>query len=502
MPTYTSFLELTLPELNEFLNNWNKPLNENLEELDDFLSELHENLVGTGTGSRWADLRGGLTNLAARLDVSINADGTLDISNSPDILNMSTSAVTGDFGNPRDRLNAGDFLIHDARQPFVGGRFVPVPTVGPTAGFPPEKIDSGVAFRTADFGAKTGLPIASPQVPWAPGLVTGGANPLITGLGIGQVRISGDTPPAVFNIDGYVFRLREIIDLDWSLLAPGNGVYVWLFVDRNEGSYNNANYKYTAPGGGVAATKDLRKLQSGSDGITSGSTFSSASALFNTKPFGKVREGDTIVVTTTAAAGSYVVDQLDGTTPDVKFTIKGEFKGNVSGAAWYVLDNAHPNIGAVATDVNPTTLPPFVAGRVYIGRAAHNTGGAPTNIVTFHAGGVYDSGWVAVDAATDFPYTFTHNLGVLPADVQIWCRVNASAAEMYQPLVKRSVVTDAAGPTSANFFFPSMQARSSELGIVLRLLNASTVPLVAQAIFTDSTDTDKTACEIRVIARR
>src|SRR5690606_23093822 len=185
-----------------------------------------------------------------------------------------------------------------------------------------------------------------------------------------------------------------------------------------------------------------------------------------------------------------------------KLTIKGKFKGDVSGASWYVLDRAHPNIGAVVTDGNITTLPPFVAGRVYIARCQHNTAGAPTNIVTFAAGGVYDSRWVAVDASVHVPKPFTHSRGALPAAIQVWCRANSSATEQYQPLVKRTVVTDASVPDDADFFVPSMQVRSSDVAITLRLLNASTTPATPAAIFTDSSDTDVTSCEIRVIARR
>lgn len=503
MPKYTSFLELTLPELREFVNSWHLPVNQNMEDLDDFCEDLFKSLMTTGGSSTWAALRGTTASLATRLDVSINADGSLNVTGSPAILGMGISAVGGQYVSPAARLDDADFLRYAARQPFVGGRYVPVPTAGPAASFPPEELDSGIAFRTADFGAKTGTPISAPGRPWAPGLVAGGANPLISGLGVGQVRFTADAPAAVFNIDGYLFRIREIIDLDWNLLAPANGTYLWFFVDRNEGTYNSANFRYTAPGGGAVAAKDLRKLQTGvGNGTTSSSTFTSAGGQFSTKAFGKVKKGDVLVITTTAAAGSYVIDALDGVTPDTKLTIKGKFLADIAGANWHILDSAHPNIGVVATDLTPTTLPAFVAGRVYIGRAIHNAGGAPTSIVTFLAGGVYDSGWIDVDAAVDFPLTLTHNLGAYPSDVQVWCRTNATAQDQYQPMVRRSIVTDAAGPTSANLLLPSLQVRSSAVATVLRLLNASTTPLKPNALFTDSTDTDQTVCQIRVIARK
>ena len=58
MPQYSSFLNLTLPELNEFVDSWNEPINQNFEDIDDWVKDLHDNLVATGTGSVWASLRG------------------------------------------------------------------------------------------------------------------------------------------------------------------------------------------------------------------------------------------------------------------------------------------------------------------------------------------------------------------------------------------------------------------------------------------------------------
>src|SRR5690349_16026786 len=118
MPKYTTFLEFTLPELNEFVNSWNNPVNQNWEDLDDWLKDLFNNLVGTGTGSTWSALRGDMASLAARLGVSINADGTIDITDSTDFTNMATSAYRGQYTGPRERLDDNDAEIYAARQPF------------------------------------------------------------------------------------------------------------------------------------------------------------------------------------------------------------------------------------------------------------------------------------------------------------------------------------------------------------------------------------------------
>lgn len=520
MPTNTSFLSLTLPELNEFLDSWNVPVNANFETLDDFLEDMHAALeTGATSGTTWATLKGSTSSLAARLAVAIGPDGALDVSGSSDILAMSVSAVHGPYFNPAaaaspaGRMNASDFIVYDARQPVADGRFNPMAPGGPSAGFPPEEIDAGIALRSADFGAKATRPIASPRIPWAPGLVSGGQVPMMSGQSQGVVRISGDTSPAVFNIDGYIFRIREIIDLDWAVLAPANQDYVWVYVERNGANYGTDGFEFAGVGGAFAA-KDLRVLQNGTGGSTSASTFQDGAALFNTAALGKIKNGDVLVIESGSAKGSYVIDALDGTTPDTKLTIKGQFPAIVAGGAiWHIQDNNHPNIGAAVTDGDPTTQPPAVDGRVYIGRFRHLTGLAPDEAVTFTRGGVYDSGWqlgVDADVIDGAPLTLSHNLGQVPTQVEIWVRLTATG-RVYQPLVERQVVTEvldiADGDANtgsrvvATLLFPSLRAHTSNTDITVVTLNASTNPAKVSALFTDSAGADQQVGDMRVIAR-
>jgi hypothetical protein len=506
-------LNLTLPELFEFVDSWNDPVNANSEIIDDFLEDLHNSLVTTSATSTWASLRGSKVSLAARLDVSINADGTLDVSGSAEILAMGTSAVLGIFANPSERLDAGDFERYDARQPVADGRFVPIAAAGPSDGSPPEELDAGIAIRAADYGGDTNHPISTPRVPWAPGLVAGGQVPFITAQGIGIVRMSADTIPAVFNIDGYIFRMREIMDFDWTLLTPADNAYIWIYVERVEGNYGDANFQYDGVGGGGAAAKDLRILQNAADGITSGSTFSSASALFNTAVLGKVKDGDVLVIDSGPAAGDYVVDALDGSTPDVKFTIKGTFKADVGGATWHIQDDPHPNVGAVETDTDETTQPPFVPGRVYIGRAKHRTACNPEEVITFARGGVYDSGWMAADAGTiaGAPITLVHNLGQPPSSVEIWVRLSATG-RIYKPMVERAVVTEmqtanfpdpVAGDTSTavKMLFPSLRHHMSNVDLTVMVANETLDPAKGPSLFTDSASAEVPVGQLRVVAR-
>lgn len=510
MPAFTTFLNLSLPALSEFVDSWNEPLNQNFEAIDDWTSDLHANLVGAGTGTTWAQLRGSLTNLATRLDVSIAANGTLDLSSSQDLLDLSISAYKGTFGGvPVDRMNDTDREIYDARQPFADGRFAPMPSAGPSAGFPGEELDSGIAFRSTDFGAKSAQPIASPSVPWSPGLVSGGGGTPLTdvGVGTGRVVFNGTAQTAAFNIDGYLFRIREDIQLDYSTMTPLSvGDYVWFYVERNDANYGlSADLKYSELGGTPIA-KDLRKLKTGTGTTASPSTFEDTSGTFETVPF-IIKEGDTLRILTGGDAGDYVISVLDGTAPNTKFTIKGSFKVGGVTAAYEIIDNAMPNIGAVIAQSpasDPQSQPPFVEGRVYIGRLKHNTA---ASILAFTKGGVADSGW----GTQTFPYIFQHNLGVVPSKIEIWVRKNTTPNPAHRAVVIRPIVSVAAGADSS-LLLPSLWEYADETEVRVDLLNALAAPVVAQALFTDMTgglpgspganDILAADAEIRIVAWR
>jgi hypothetical protein len=517
MPAYTNFLKLTLPALSEFNDSWNEPMNQNFEDLDDWTQDLYKGLSTTGASSLWATLRGNKASLVERLAVSIDDDGNINVSTSQPFLDMQTSAYYTDpaspFTTPRDRLNDGDRQTYEAGLPFANGRFVPTGESGPTAGqaFPHAELDAGIALRSADFGAETNGPISSPQRPWAPGLILGGEATFITGIGIGQIQLNAASLPAIFNIDGYAFRLRETLILDYNLIAPGNNEFVWIYVERAEAGYADTNFRFKTPGPDPAVAQDLRKMKTGSGTTTLPSTYVVAGGL-DTLPF-QVKEGDTLRILTGGDKGDYVIDALDGGTPDTKLTIKGIFKVGGLTANYEIIDNAMPVIGAVVPLVNPLQeygVPPYVAGRVYIGRVKHNTGGAPgaPDITTFAKGGVYDSGWL-VGTTTDF----AHELGTIPSRVEIWVRVDETTPA-HKPLVQRQIQTSG-GPlvegtpntTTYNLsdvLLPSLWHYADERDIKVGLKNGTTES--PEALFTDFTGaaTDILAAngEIRVVAWR
>jgi hypothetical protein len=515
MPQYTNFLNLTLPELGEFIDSWDAPNNANFETLDDWTESLHDNLVaGTaGTGATWSGLRGSKDSLEERLAISVNADGTINISGSQDILDMSTSSYKGSFPGPADRINDADREIYEAGSPVADARFTPMVADGPSAGFPHAELDDGIAVRAADYGSLLAEAPFGAYAPWAPGLVAGGGDPIITGGGSpALLLLNVPSNPAVFNIDGYIFRLRDTVLFDYSLISPSTGDYVWIYVERKEANYGDSNFKYSESGGSPIA-KDLRKLKSGSDGTTSTSLFTVVAGTLNSTPF-PAKEGDTLRITSGGAAGDYVIDSV---LTDLSLNIKGIFKANVGPAVPYeIIDNAMPNIGAVVsagTPSDPTSPPPLAEGRVYIGRVLTPASGSPLTLVSFTRCGVYDSGWLDIsDISTDFPLSEAHNLGAPPTSVDLWVREDATS-RAFRPLVRRQIVADvidsdtSLDPTDVkrtNFLVPSLYSHSSEVETTVVALNAS--PDVSgetvAALFTDVGGTDQLTGQIRIIVKR
>lgn len=496
MATKTDFLQLTLPGLSEFTNAWGDVLNQNNEIIDDWVADLFESLVGSSSTSTWAGLRGSMDSLADRLAISINNDGTLDTSSSPQILALALSLLYGAQADPRTRLDQSDLELYGARSPAYTGRNTLLPTASGV-------LDDGIAQRVADPFLSSTSPLGAAGR-FAQGMVVGSQS-VLAGAGTARIVFQGvsigdHTTWCIFSIDGYTFRVRESIVLDYGNLSPTNGQRVYLFVDRYD--YNDAQYKYRGSTDSASPmAKDLRTLQNGTDGtIGAGATvFTSPSAHFQSAKLGLPLPGDLLVISSGAAAGTYGIASVDS---DTQVTILGGFRAiNLSGLTWSIQDRGAPNIGAMIVG-SPTDLPPYQTGRAYIGTCLHASSGNPSSIVTFCKGGVYDSTWL--DASTligGTPMSFTHNLGDYPREVTILVATSPTS-EAFQPIVERSVVTDASGPTSATLYVPSVRWSSTAYVGTLRLKNVSTTPSKPSALFTDGSGTDQTSGWIRVIVRR
>jgi hypothetical protein len=524
MPNLSPFLKLVLPLLGEFQDSWDQVVDQDFELIDDHLAELRKALL-TGTpaaaaGADYAPLVGSLYSLAARLNVSINPDGTLNLQNSPAIAALGSSATNGDDylgtgapnNSPRLRFDFSDLEIWNARAPLYAARFNPASTAKGL-------LDDGLAVRARDGGAlDASRPISSPDRPFVAGLVQG-PDSFLAGVAANQVKfdatLGAPSSWPVFNVDGYVFRLRQAVILDLSTdvtgaaLNPGDVVY--LYVSRFD--YGNANCKTKlATDPGATQARDLRRLQAGADGVISGKTFSSASANFaGSAAQWTILPGDLLVIDSGAAAGRYVIGSVP--TPS-SISILGSFKADgLSGQAWHIEDDAHPNLGCIKV-ADATTDPPFVPGRVYVGRGQLNAAGfqavagPPFSKIAFPVSGVFDSGWLNVNTAS-FPLVLEHNLGMLPTSVQVWVR-DSLTGEAFPPTSLRQFVVDfdttsttvtPGSATKAMLRVPSMHWHSTRQRTQVHLSFAA--PSVPAELFTKDDDvTHVTSGQLRLIARR
>ncbi len=514
-----------LPLFGEFADSWDQVLDQNFETLDDHLADLRKALV-TGSAavpatSAYASLLGSLFNLADRLNVSINPDGTLNLQNSPAIAALGSSATNGDDylgtgqpnNSPRLRFDFSDLEIFAARSPLYASRF-------DAAASSKGLLDDGLAARGRDGGAyDSAHPISTPDRMFVSGLVQG-PDSFLGGVGPNQVKFDATlgTPASwpAFNIDGYVFRIRQGLILDLTIDVTGNplnpGDVVYLYVSRVDYGNGNCQVKLSTDPSAPAG-RDLRVLQSGLDGTISGKTFSSTSAFFaGSQNQWTVLPGDVLVLPAGPAQGRYVIGSVP--TPN-SLTIKGTFKADaLTNQPWSIEDNAHPHVGAVKV-ADAMSDPPFVPGRVYVGRGEISAagfrpvGGAPFSKIAFPPSGVYDSGWIAGITTSSFPFTLEHNLGVVPSHVEVWVR-ESSAEDIFQPTVVRQVLVDfdtshnpvqPTDPKKANLRLPSMVWRSNRQRTVVQL--CAQTPNAAPHLFTKDDDaTDVDAGQLRLIARR
>lgn len=488
----TTFLELIVPAHNEFPDSWDQPMNANFETLDDFIAALRAKLDGgSATDTTYSALVGTMATLAARLAVSINPDGTVNVGTSPDLVAMTKSKSNGTYATPAARMDAEALEMHQVRARVLGTR---------TDGAATSLGDLDVALA-ARFGRKQGdtifdslsAGVQSPMRSFAPNVVVDGPLNHVTTTGAGTVVVDGDPTPIVANVDGHLFRVRHNIELDigGAPTPPANGDTVYIYLER--GNYNGANHKYLRPGfGGPSAASDLRVLQSGTDGSNTGTSFTAASGLFGPGSR-QAAAGDILRITGGGNAGDYVVESVSSNTTLV---LKTAPPSNLAGMTWELRDEMAPNIGFVA--VAAGTLPTGVAGRVYIAEATFATGPLLSNLVVYAKNGVFVHsalGVVAPGANIDI-LTINHNLGALPTSVEVFCSPAGSYTDTtaeYPPMVLRNL-----GDGAVPIRLPSMMWRVTRKQIILRFVD----PDATKAFYHDVGGTPVTTANLRVVARR
>jgi hypothetical protein len=485
MATLTQFLQMILPANGEYPGSWGTVLDNDLQAVDAFLSVLRSRLDGgTASDTTYGSLVGSAASLAARLNVSINPDGTLNIADTPDVVVLATSIVNGFLATPSARFALTDREIFDARARALGNRYDPTVAT-------PGVLDDGLALRSARYnGVAVGYDdaaagVQTPIRSFAAGTVVGGPANCVTTPGDGTVTIAGGSQAVLINIDGYPFRVRYnvVLDVGGAPAPPAPGQVIYIFAERRD--YADANYLYRRFGAVVSTSADLRVVQSGTDGASSGTTFTAGTGLFVTRG---VQIGDILTITGGTNAGDYVVSSVgsDGT-----LSTFSPFPTNVTAMSWSISDEMSPSIGFLAAAAG--TNPPYQAGRTYLAEATFGAGPTLTNLLAYAKNGISQTVLTGIAAGSSFPVTVNHNLGALPSSVEVFASATGLPNGVeYPPQAKHD-------PGNGMLIrIPTILTRTSRTQAFLTMVD----PEVAKRLYTDESGTDVLAGALRIVVRR
>ena len=438
MASKTSYLELTLPLNGEYVDKWDQPINANFEILDDHLSTLNTDLVGSGGDT--SDLKGAKASLNARIDIGLNSDGTLKLDTSTDYTILEVSKVyelstAGDqIQRIVDRFDRPESEIADLRMGSSTNRYG-------VSGSP--SAIRGIGQVCSSYKGTSNEAIQSPIRGFTPNSVVKGPwyvgePPRPTHMKKESdtlMSISGGADGAWYNIDGMLFNIMNSLEMDFgpsyhAVGVMGDGNYsVW--VSRNEADYNTSGnlqwyyskYNGVSLGGTfqldpriIPTHASLRANAPGvdpTDGVVVSSVNTLTSALAAFVTWG-VQAGDTIVVSSPSTlAGKYAVDSV---TSENEVTIASKFSVSSSAVTFHIERPTVPSFGFV----NAVGSMPYTAGRLYIGTFTVASS-VIYNVTPYATNGIFDTGWMTISSCAAGPAR-DHYLGVYPSHVDIWVK--------------------------------------------------------------------------------
>jgi len=527
MATKTSYLELTMPENGEYVDSWDKPLNANMETIDDHMKNLRDDLVGsTGSTSTL-----GTPDLDTRLNAAMDATGKLKLDSSESFTDLQDSKVYARSGSSSASERVSD-RFENVENEVVGSR---CGTHVDRYGNSEPSAESGIAQLGAMYGNRSDA-IQSPVNGASPNCVIDGPSeapvphsPLhVMATAPSEIIINGGSIPVVYNIDGHIFRADGEYTLDISASGSGPlaaGTY-HLWVSRMSSDYGSGGVaklkKYAGQNLGGSFKLETRiipthashradspswagpgsaySLDPVNGQVTSGlSKFESATAEFNS--YG-VKGGDILVVTSpSSVAGEYVIDSVVSNT-ELHTTV--DFHVTVSGINFHVERRTMPAFGYDG----PSTHPSYSPGKVFIGTFAVDGSGHITDLKSHAFGGLYDTGWMDLATAFSFGISRNHFLGVQPSTVDVMLRRSndPSAVVIFNPTTKIDVQhADSAGGTAWGVYtltVPAITVTANNDTYTVDLTN----PLISlsKAFFDNGAYKSSTEAgyQIRIIARR
>lgn len=384
MASKTPNLGLVKPDLGEFTDSWNIPLNKNFDLIDEAIGNL-ESVTDAAKGTA--------SSLDARLSVSLNADGSLkDI---PEVAKARNSTVYGaDNGTDDfvldDRIERGDREVYDARS-------------GATA-----LLDAHAALAD-DFVPNS---VISAPVSF---LTFTGAN----------IKVDGSVTPIICNINGYRRVVRKLIQ---TTVSGSSGTY---FIYLNKNLSGEIILDRTAGGQNTGATN--------ADGFGDFTRFTDSTQNFVTSG---VQAGDIIEITTTGSPNKYqyVVASVVGAN---ELTIVGRFESVQANLNYKITNPLAPTLGFTAT---PHSFRYSRANDlIYIGRCVFD-GSNVTSVTQYQPKGRYEA-WFSVSlTAGDYEVLAQHNIGFVPTKLSLYASQANDFTQPLEPIavcqVSGSGVTD------------------------------------------------------------
>lgn len=534
MATKTSFLELTLPDNGEYVDNWDTVVNNNFEDIDDYASNLNEELVGT-TGDV-ANLKRNAASLQDRLDEGLNNDGTLNLDNASGFTNLENSKHYG-VSSATDQGKRILDRLHFVENDMIACRFgrfsdryggttnlETIVGIAKIAGFHEAfgtKLPSGGLVPSVIRGFTPNSVVDGPTSSAVPYIATHLTSSASTNLTV------GGTTPTVYNIDGLWFELER--ELGFLFGAGGHTgldattkYLVW--ASRNEADYNSSGSpqwyydQWNALTLGAAYTLNPRIVithaslinnagstvdpSNGNISISTPKVLTSATASYYTL----VNPGDILVISSPSfLTGEYLIQSASGT----DITIFGTFPitSSQSGITFHVERKTMPTIGFTKESSAVET-----PGRIIIGEFTTDGSGTvnPSTVIAYAYNGIHDTGWrplLSYPVSTS-GLTINHYLGALPSQVDVFVKRDADDNIEHNPTVKLAIQhTDIGGGTSwaaSDVPIPAIKFNGDEESLTVRQAN----PVSGSTVLFHEADTGTAIAQnaathsIRVIVRR
>jgi len=383
MASKTPNLGLIKPARGEFQGTWDIPMNANSDALDASLG---------GAVTEITDARGSQSSLTARLDVQLNADGTLkDI---PEVAAARISTVYGDnlatVAYTLDaRVEQGDREVFDARQSLT-------------------TLNDRLAFNLDNDHVNNSVNSAPPGF-----LSFTGAN----------VKVDGSVTPVVCDINGYRQVVRTLKQVVVSGAAGTRYVYLQrsstgeIILNRTGGGDNTGNVAiYTGDG-------KLRKLNDTTQNfITSGA-----------------QPGDIVEITSVGSQnlGQYIVEAVIDAN---NLIVIGQFVTSQANLNYKITNPIAPSLLVTATV--PAKRYARVSDQIFIGRAVFD-GANVTSVMTYAVKGRYEAFTSITLTLGNFSQVISHNIGYVPTGAKFF----ASQANDYSQVIEPLSVADMTAST-------------------------------------------------------